>query len=404
MWTKRIYCIGEPRLANPKKQIIKRIELFILFLLPIVLSAQNNLIPDLDCSAPRSPFVFDISQLWSAQNISNYSTPLCGDIDGDGKVEVIVMGSAGNILAFEGLSGASAGIIATGALSNASSGHTNPYAICDVDGDGKAEIFVVNSYSNPARATLYTVTSAPGARPITFGTVWSINLPTDAKNRSYAYGAIPVVADLDGDGLPEFVAAYYIIRADGTMCPTKMNLAGGLIGASTSLAMCVSYAADLDNDGIAEIVVGTDVYKYNGTTATLWKRCPTFPTGREGTCMAADINLDGIVDLVYHDNDHMNAGSIVVWTPLLAPNPGVGGSQGVIGSIATVAGYSCYPVVGDIDGVVSPGGKNNRKFAITAVVINSPAYLLMEHLFILNLQCQPMKIPVWRHLPILTLI
>lgn len=346
-----------------KKTFLNLIVFVCMLLLTTVTNGQNNLIPStLDCSASRPPFAFEIQQKWSMPGVSNFSTPIVGDLDGDGKTEILVMGwgssngnsggTGGDILIFDGASGVPVGTIATGKL--APTENTNPYVICDVDGDGKAEVFVVNTALATPTATLYTVTSNPGVRPITFGTVWSVNLPTDVRTGANMGGAIPAVADLDGDGEPEFVASYYIIETDGTVILPKMNFRGGIVSSSY---MCISYVADLDADGIPEIVVGTDVYKYNGVAATLWKRCPSITAGRDGTNMAADINLDGKVDLVYHDNDHSSAGSIVVWTPSLAPDPGVSSTQGVIGSFATITGYSCYPVVGDIDGIVTNGKK-----------------------------------------------
>jgi len=323
-------------------------------LLPLGSIAQNNLIPNTqDCSGTRPPFAFQISQLWSAPGVSNASTPLAGDIDGDGNVEVLVAGSAGNILFFDGLTGAGIGTIITPSL------NTTSFLICDVDRCGQAEIFNVTATRT---ATLYKITSAPGVRPLVFTTVWSINLP-NINGRSYTYPPTPFVADLDGDGVPEFIAAGHIIRADGTICPTALNFEGiACSGGSPSgtIYAATPYAVDLDGDGIPEICVGTDVYKYDGVTATLWKRCPAIPAGKEGSNMAADVNLDGFVDLVYHDSDHSNsvAGQMIVWTPALAPAPGVSSAQGVIGSFTTVVGYTAYPVVGDIDGILAPDGKN----------------------------------------------
>ena len=159
-----------------KKQIV----LFVFLLIQLSVVAQNNIIPSTkDCSGTRPPFSFVPSVLWSKPGVSNFSTPLAGDIDGDGRVEILVAGVSGNILVFDGADGASAGTIPTGMMTY--SGITNPYCIVDVEGDGHAEILVVNTYTNAPTATLYTVTSAPGVRPITFGVKWNINLPTDVR-------------------------------------------------------------------------------------------------------------------------------------------------------------------------------------------------------------------------------
>ena len=334
----------------------------IFLLLPLNIAAQNNLVPNtLDCAGTRPPFSFSISELWNQPGVSNYSTPLVGDLDGDHKTEILIAGVSQNILIFDGATGTSVGTIPSGVMGY---DETNPYVIVDVEGDGKAEILVVKTVSSfTPTATLYTVTSAPGVRPITFGTKWQINLPTDVQDGA---GAIPVVADLDGDGLPEFVVAFYIIRSDGTICQTRMNNSGGIMLDAPD-RLYFPYVADLDGDSRPEIIVGTDVYKYNGTSATLWKRCPSFPQGKEGSNMAADIDLDGIVDLVYHDNSkRSDTGQIIVWTPLLAPAPGVSSTQGIIGSFPTVSIYRTYPVVGDIDGIVSPNGKKYPEICFNA--------------------------------------
>ncbi|MDR2409089.1 MAG: FG-GAP-like repeat-containing protein, partial [Bacteroidales bacterium] len=331
-----------------------------LFLLSAsVTKGQNNLIPNTsDCAGTRPSFAFNIHQAWSVSGISNFCSPLAGDLDGDGKTEVIAMGSSGNIYIYDGKTGALAGSISTGRLA---SYITNPYAICDIEGDGKAEIFVVSSSS--ATATLYKITSGTGNRPITFTTAWSTNLPSTIS--SYAsHGVIPAVADLNGDGSPEFVAAHYIIDKNGTLKAT-MNYGGGILGPGD--LMSVSYIADLDKDSIPEIIVGTDVYKYNGTTATLWKRCPSIPAGADGTNMAADINLDGNVDLVYHDTRNKGTGTIVVWTPVLSPAAGTSSTVGIIGTIPNLqSGYRCYPVIGDIDGIVSAGNKRYPEICYNA--------------------------------------
>jgi hypothetical protein len=159
----------------------------IYFLISVsTIYGQNNLVPNTsDCAGTRPPFQFNIQKKWEVSGISNYCSPMSGDLDGDGKTEVLAMGSSGNIYIYNGENGSSAGSIATGTLA---SYVTNPYVICDVDADGKAEILVVSSSSHSA--TLYTVTSAIGVRPITFATRWTCSLPSTMS--SYAsHSAIP---------------------------------------------------------------------------------------------------------------------------------------------------------------------------------------------------------------------
>ena len=141
---------------NKNKNTVQII-LFLCLLAPLHIEAQNNIIPNTyDCVGTRPPFSFVPSVMWSRPGVSNFATPLAGDIDGDGRIEILVTGTSGNILVFDGLTGASVGTIATGMM--CPMGETNPYVIVDVEGDGKAEIFVVNTrVAGSATATLYSV-------------------------------------------------------------------------------------------------------------------------------------------------------------------------------------------------------------------------------------------------------
>ena len=356
----------------------KKIFLSIIILLcPIAIFGQNNLIPDtLDCSAQRPPFSFEISQKWAVPSgISNLCTPLAGDIDGDGKTEILVMNNTGTtILIYDGNTGASVGSIAIGATTSyAAQGGTNNYVICDIEGDGKAELFLVNTIQS--RAILYTVSSAPGVRPITFTQKWNVTFP-NALTRYISYGVFPFVADLDGDGEPEFIAARHIIETDGTFCNinnngtiSKMMNCAAEIGDNNSLVWETPYAVDLDKDGRPEIVTGTDVYKYNGITktATFWTRCPSFVNPQHGTNVAADINLDGNVDLVYSNTfQYSSPGSMVIWTPSTGQ---------VIGTITGMySGWRCYPVVGNIHGDEYPEICYNGQQHLVAYSFNGTSF------------------------------
>jgi uncharacterized repeat protein (TIGR02543 family)/uncharacterized repeat protein (TIGR01451 family) len=332
-----------------------------LILSSVCSKAQNNILSDTaDCGSSRPAFAFTISKKWEYQYVNNFCTPLAGDLDGDGNTEILCQNLGGtSILIFDGETGVKVGEINTGTLAKYAS---NPYAICDVEGDGKAEIIIVNSYTNSAM--LYTVSSGTGVRPITFAPVWASSTSLPGISTYASHSVIPAVADLDGDGEPEFVAAQYVIETDGTVVGT-MSFGSGILGPSD--VESISYVVDLDNDGIPEIVAGTDVYKYNGVTLTLWKRCPVRPNGFEGTNMGADINLDGKVDLVFHDTRNKSVGKMIIWTPVDAPAPGVYSTTGIIDSISNLlSGYRCYPVIGDIDGIVSPNGKKYPEICYNA--------------------------------------
>ncbi|GBU08856.1 hypothetical protein AwDysgo_21870 [Bacteroidales bacterium] len=331
-------------MENQKKimkepSFIRKINLSICFCFIsfIGIFAQNNLIPNTnDCSASRPPFAFDIQKKWTTatnNSIFTCTTPLAGDIDGDGKTEVFALTSNNEIVIFEGHNGAIAGRISPGVvLANAAWTGTT-FCLLDGNEDGKGEVFIA---AQSGSIFLYEVTSAPGVRPITFAQRW--------KKTGFDGRTSPVVSNLDGVGTPEFVVGNLIFDYDGNL---KATLA--FKGTAINFGyVCLPLVVDLDGDGLPEIVVGTNVYKYNGSTATLWKTCPNIPN-QDGSNMAADINQDGNVDLVFHTQYNANPGFVKVWTPATGQDLGV---------VATgLTGQRSVPFVGDIDGIITNGKK-----------------------------------------------
>ena len=322
----------------------KPIGLFMLLWSMGSIIAQNNLIPSTqDCSGTRSDFAFTIQSAWTSNtgnNINTLQSVFAGDIDGDGVTEILCMNyNANSIYIFDGRTGAVAGTLALG-VQVASSGYWDPMLICDIDSNKRAEIFVVGDNSNPI-VRLYEVSSAPGVRPMTFTTVWSHSYPTTTSPSSYS-NTMPVVADLDGNGTPEFIAGNHIINSRTGLSLAQLAFAG--VGSWISFPLAV----DLDHDGLPEVVVGTNVYKYNtGQSGLLspWRTCPGIAQ-QDGVNMAGDINDDGEIDLAFVSR---SGGLVKVWTP--STNTDLGTVVSNVGSLPS------YPFVGDIDGKVEPNGK-----------------------------------------------
>lgn len=311
----------------------------IVFCLPFILAgisvyAQNNLVPNTqDCSSVGQAFQFDIALAWrsgTAYPVCPHTTTIVGDIDGDGKTEVLALSTNKNkIYVFEGTNGTKIGEIDYGSMLE----NENPtcFLIVDGDGDGQAEVFAAGTSTQ--KIYLHKVTSAPGARPITFGNVWTKDFAQTGS------GVTPIVADFDGDGTVEFVAGKYLIGYDGSILGTLP------FNSIRNYNISISYATDVDGDGLPEIINGSDVYKYTGGLLQLYARCPDYSTsGLDGWNMAADVNQDGDIDLAFNGT----SGTLVVWTPKTGE---------VLGRITTTTGNSSYPFIGDIDGIEEPDGK-----------------------------------------------
>jgi uncharacterized repeat protein (TIGR01451 family) len=313
--------------------------------------AQNNLLPGtLDCASTRPAFSFDIAPAWtSARNLGhNCTTPLVGDIDGDGITEVLALNyNKSEISVMDGPTGASKGSIKfTSRLED-----ENPtcFLIVDGDGDGLAEVFIAGTYTQ--KVYLYEVNSAPGASTITFAGVWEKSFTQTGS------GVTPVAADLDGDGRVEFVAGNRVIDYDGNIVATLP------FNSILHYDISISCAADVDGDGLPEIICGSDVYKYANRKLTRYARCYSFSNGQDGWNMSGDIDMDGNVDLVFCSA----AGNYTVWTPK---------TNTVIGNISVSASYSSYPFIGDIDGtVLAATGKKHPEICFITYRTNSDAYV-----------------------------
>lgn len=126
-------------------------------------------------------------------DIASPSTPfgiVAGDIDGDGKTDLAVLGSLSQVVSV---------YRNTGSVGNVSfaprvdfSTQLNPYrlAIGDLDGDGKADIACTNEFSNSV--SVFRNTSSIGT--VTFAA--RVDISAGAGNKTYGIA----IGDMDGDG------------------------------------------------------------------------------------------------------------------------------------------------------------------------------------------------------------
>ncbi|TXT64884.1 MAG: putative Dolichyl-phosphate beta-D-mannosyltransferase [Promethearchaeota archaeon] len=226
------------------------------------------------------------------------SSPALGDVDGDGKLEIILGSSDNTVYSLNGEDGSVNWTYSTDGPIISSP------ALGDVDGDGKLEvvigcndkkIYVLNGEDGSVNWTYSTggpILSSPalgdvdgdGKLEIILGssdnTVYSLNGEDGSVNWTYSTGgpilSSPALGDVDGDGKLEVVIGcndkkiYVLNGLNGFIKWTYLT--GGSVTSSPALG-------DVDGDGKPEVIAGCDdrnIYVLNGEDGTIRWRCAVF--------------------------------------------------------------------------------------------------------------------------------
>lgn len=215
------------------------------------------------------------------------TAPSTGDLDGDGRLEVVVAAQGGEIIVRD-----SAGRAVPGWPQQAGGWVRHPPALADLDGDGRAEVIVA--------------ASATGVISIWRGDGTPFNgWPAEPGLAS----STPVVADVDGDGSPELVSSW--IEAEQVRVEVRHVGGEALPGWPMTLhepGGGAPLVVDLEGDGRAEILIGTDVYAHlwraGGQYQTRWPR-PII--GARGRLAAVDLDRDGTKELLIVEQHRLTA-------------------------------------------------------------------------------------------------
>lgn len=259
-------------------------------------------------------FINDSINFKSAVNYNSVSTAghpyggAIGDIDGDGKPDLVVNNRDSNTVSVFLNTGTGTTIDASTFTLNrklTTLGLPNNVKLADIDGDGKLDIVCAMAGANfmcVFRNTTSTAgTSSFASRTdVTVGTVSSV----------------AAVNDLNGDGKPDVAltlpgaSAIGVLRNTSTVGTISF---ASIIGVTVGSAPTGVAVADLDGDGKADIAAANSGFTgsaYTGNTISIAKNTSTLSTISFGTSVslsagsgpidiaAADITGDGKADLL----------------------------------------------------------------------------------------------------------
>ena len=204
-----------------------------------------------------------------------------------------------------------------------------PVALGDIDGDGRAEI-VATAHGGGVLAFRYDPGQGQFVRLWRSGTCdGSGGVTPDATGGNNKWGG-PSIYDLDDDGSPEIVYGGVIYGADGCIRSQTLGFQSYSVGV-------VPVVADVDEDGIPELIYGNGIYQWDSgagdVVAESYFTGVAQPAGFVAVAELGDFPVSTLGNQDYPEIVVVTSGSVrvqtlegvVVFGPAAIPGGGSGG-------------------------------------------------------------------------------
>jgi hypothetical protein len=285
-------CFNNPKpcFMNPKPCVLTRpFRIAFLFLL---FTPLFNLITNAQNSAGFAGASFDSVRILNPVK----GRGVLSDIDGDGKLDVVVADRYNNAQQFAVARNSGPAFYFASYVDIYAGDMTLGITTGDLDGDGKKDVVV----QKPNNVGLFRNTSTPGT--ISFGTQVTYLTPyTNALTLASAG-----MADLDEDGKPELVLPH---TGSQTICIYKNQSSPGSIVLDTNMIITTASGftdmvmQDIDGDGKPEIIAslggnGVDIYLNTSGSNNIAFASPVRLNYTAQSVKSGDLDGDGKADLV----------------------------------------------------------------------------------------------------------
>lgn len=253
----------------------------------------------------------------SLQNSGSIEISAAGDVDGDGKMELVLGDENGMLFVYK-----TNGQQITGSPYFLGSQHesTTP-ALADMDGDGKAEIIITSYHrESPYTGAMLHVLKYNGTQ-FEYLTGFPLNL-------GYGGDSAPVVGDLNNDGFNEIVCIAGGRLADSTIAAihvvdkTGRPLDGWPMKLTYSTPGATPSLYDLDFDGDLEIIIklslpapdfnGIYAFHHDGARVVNFP-IPVYSGHYFANVAIGDMTGDSIPELAYGTVTAVDSGLVWAW-------------------------------------------------------------------------------------------